>query len=287
MISPSINAHASASHQDRFEFGKNWQRFLLSVNEERILDAEDSLRGALARENLQQKTFLDVGCGSGLFSLAARRLGAVVTSFDYDLESVACAQQLKKTFFSSDTDWRIERGSVLDQSYLRQLGTFDVVYSWGVLHHTGAMWEALHNMVPLVKSGGALFIAIYNDQGRKSDIWRFIKRAYNRTPENRRFLISWPIGASIWGGMTVVDLLQLRKPRVFSRVSTPRGMSFWTDMIDWVGGYPFEVASVNQIEQFYNQQGFCLEKLISCGRKLGCNEFVFRSSPNANSGSQR
>jgi hypothetical protein len=155
-----------------------------------------------------------------------------------------------------------------------------------VLHHTGAMWEALENMVPLVKPGGKLFIAIYNDQGKKSGMWRFIKKMYNRTPENLRFLISWPIGAAIWGGRTALDLVRFRKPRVFYRNSSPRGMSFWTDIIDWVGGYPFEVASVNEIEQFYKQQGFSLQKLISCGRKLGCNEFVFRSSQAVSSLSQ-
>jgi 2-polyprenyl-3-methyl-5-hydroxy-6-metoxy-1,4-benzoquinol methylase len=263
--------------QERFAFGKNWQRFLENLDEERVVRAESSVRSALQIEDLQGKTFLDVGCGSGLFSLAARRLGARVASFDYDPDSVACARYLKNSFFSGDADWRIERGSALDQAYLRKLGRFDVVYSWGVLHHTGAMWEALENMVALVKPGGTLFIAIYNDQGKKSGIWRLIKKMYNRTPENLRSLISWPVGGAIWVGMTAVDLLRLHKPRALSSNSSPRGMSFWIDIIDWVGGYPFEVASVNQIEQFYKQRGFSLEKLISCGRKLGCNEFVFRN----------
>jgi len=235
----------------------------------------------LAIENLNQKTFLDVGCGSGLFSLAARRLGARVFSFDFDPQSVACALQLKNTFFPGDPDWQIERGSALDQSYLRNPGTFEMVYAWGVLHHTGAMWEALENMVPLVKPGGKLFIAIYNDQGKKSDIWRFVKRTYNRTPKNLRFLISWPIGISILSGMTLVDLCRLRKPRIASTVSSPRGMSLWIDIVDWVGGYPFEVASPNQIIDFYRRRGFCLDKLASCGRKLGCNEFVFTNCQEA------
>jgi SAM-dependent methyltransferase len=229
----------------------------------------------LAIEDFNQKTFLDVGCGSGLFSLAARRLGARVLSLDYDPQSVACAVQLKNTFSPGDPDWQIERGSALDQSYLRNQGTFDVVYAWGVLHHTGAMWEALENMVPLVKQGGKLFIAIYNDQGKKSDIWRFVKRTYNRTPKSLRFLILWPIGAALLSGVTLVDLYRLRKPRIASTVSAPRGMSLWIDFVDWVGGYPFEVASPNQIIDFYRRRGFCLDKLARCGRKLGCNEFVF------------
>jgi 2-polyprenyl-3-methyl-5-hydroxy-6-metoxy-1,4-benzoquinol methylase len=272
---PSITLGTTAALQERFEFGRNWQRFLRSLGEERILEAEASLRCMLAIEDFNQKTFLDVGCGSGLFSLSARRLGARVFSFDYDPQSVACTAQLKNTFFPGDPDWQIERGSALDQSFLRNLGTFDVVYAWGVLHHTGAMWEALESMVPLVKQGGKLFIAIYNDQGKKSDIWRFVKRTYNRTPKSLRFLILWPIGASLLSGMTLVDLCRLRKPRITSAVSSPRGMSLWIDIVDWVGGYPFEVASPNQIIDFYRRRGLSLDQLTSCGRKLGCNQFVF------------
>jgi 2-polyprenyl-3-methyl-5-hydroxy-6-metoxy-1,4-benzoquinol methylase len=270
-----MHAPSTTLPEERFEFGRNWQRYLRSLDEKRILEAENSLRNMLAIENLDQKAFLDVGCGSGLFSLAARRLGARVFSFDYDPQSVACALHLKNTFFPEDPDWQVERGSALEQSYLHNSGTFDVVYAWGVLHHTGAMWEALENMVPLVKQGGKLFIAIYNDQGVKSDIWRFVKRVYNRTPKILRFLISWPIGIAILSGMTLVDLCRIRKPRIASAVTSPRGMALWVDIVDWVGGYPFEVASPNQIIDFYRSRGFCLDKLASCGRKLGCNQFVF------------
>lgn len=281
MSIPSTTVGTIVAHEERFEFGRNWQRFLRHLDEDRILEAEVSLRGMLAIEEFKQKTFLDVGSGSGLFSLAARRLGATVFSFDYDPQSVACTLQLKNTFSPGDPDWQIERGSALDRPYLHNRGTFDVVYSWGVLHHTGAMWDALENMVPLVKQGGKLFIAIYNDQGKKSDIWRFVKRTYNRTPKSLRFLILWPIGAFLLGGITLVDLCRLRKPRIVSVVSSPRGMSLWIDIVDWVGGYPFEVASPDRIVEFYRRRGFALDKLASCGRKLGCNQFVFTKSQEA------
>ena len=136
--------------------------------------------------DLRERTFLDIGCGSGLFSLAARRLGASVHSFDFDEQSVACARELKRRYFPDDPDWRIEAGSVLDAAYMKGLGEFDVVYSWGVLHHTGAMWVALEQAIGRVASGGGkLFIAIYADQGWKSRAWWFVKLFYNRLP---RFL---------------------------------------------------------------------------------------------------
>lgn len=262
---------------ERFAFGRNWQKFLRSLTEDRILQADKSIRELLETENFDQKTFLDVGSGSGLFSLAARRLGASVFSFDYDQESVACTARLKDAFFPDDNNWRIECGSALDKEFLRAAGTFDVVYSWGVLHHTGAMWKALENMTHLVKKGGSLVIAIYNDQGRKSDMWRFIKRKYNQTPARLRFLILCPIGASLLLAMTVADLCRLHKPRIIADHSGSRGMSIWTDIVDWVGGYPFEVASRSEIIDFYEQRGFRLEKMVSCGRKLGCNQFVLKA----------
>src|SRR6476620_8267566 len=142
---------------NRFAFGRNWRRFLSVVDDDRIAIAQKALQGMLETNRLDGLRFLDVGCGSGVFSLAATRLGASVHSFDYDPQSVACATMLKKRF-AADREWVIEEGSVLDATYLHGLGQFDVVYAWGVLHHTGSMWSALENVAPLVKARGALFI---------------------------------------------------------------------------------------------------------------------------------
>jgi 2-polyprenyl-3-methyl-5-hydroxy-6-metoxy-1,4-benzoquinol methylase len=174
-----MSAHAQElSRGERFQFGANWARFLELLNDDRIAQAERSLRSMLGVEDLNGKTFLDVGSGSGLFSLAARRLGAKVHSFDYDPQSVACTRELKRRYFDNDAQWLVEEASALDPAYLSTLGTFDIVYSWGVLHHTGAMWQALGNVEPLVAQPGRLFIAIYNDQGRASVMWARIKRLY-------------------------------------------------------------------------------------------------------------
>ena len=163
---------------ERFDFGFNWTRFLTQLNDKRISDAERSLSKMLGVTNLKEKTFLDVGSGSGLFSLAARRLGAKVHSFDYDAQSVACTEELRRRYFFEDRNWTVERGSVLDAEYLSSLGQYDVVYSWGVLHHTGNMWKALDNVVLSVKSEGVLFIAIYNDQSWISSYWARIKKIF-------------------------------------------------------------------------------------------------------------
>ena len=88
----------------------------------------------------------------------ARRLGATVTSFDYDPQSVACTRELRRRYFPDDAAWTVTEGSVLDRAFVDGLGTFDIVYSWGVLHHTGAMWDAIGLAAERVAPGGQFFI---------------------------------------------------------------------------------------------------------------------------------
>jgi len=263
---------------DRFAFGENWARFLTRLDGARIAQAEHSLAARLGPDHLAGKTFLDIGSGSGLFSLAARRLGARVHSFDYDPSSVGCARELKNRYRPGDAEWTIQQGSVLDAAYLRSLGQFDIVYSWGVLHHTGDMWKALENAATLVAPGGFLFIAIYNDQGNTSKRWKKVKILYNRLPRGFRFLVVVPSFLVLNYHHIIKDFLRLRPFRTLRNYGRDRGMSFWRDHIDWVGGYPFEVATPRQIFEFHKARGFSLSWLDTCGGALGCNEFVFQRS---------
>jgi 2-polyprenyl-6-hydroxyphenyl methylase/3-demethylubiquinone-9 3-methyltransferase len=200
-------------------------------------------------------------------SLAARRLGARVHCFDFDPGSVGCAQYLRREYDGDSPDWRIEQGSILDAAYVARLGVHNVVYSWGVLHRTGNMHQAFENVARLVAPGGSLFISIYNDQGWKSRYWRVVKRIYNGGALMRWLVIAWhaPLLAR-WYAI-----------RVSSGTLEPeRGMSIWTDIKDWLGGYPFEVAKPAEVIAFFAQRGFELVRAKDVGRGSGCNEFVFR-----------
>jgi 2-polyprenyl-6-hydroxyphenyl methylase/3-demethylubiquinone-9 3-methyltransferase len=264
--------------KERFEFGKNWERFLKVLDETRIVEAEKSLKKMLETEDLKNRRFLDVGSGSGLFSLAARRLGAEVHSFDYDPLSVACTEELKRRYFPNDTRWTIGQGSVLDTTYLNSLGKYDIVYSWGVLHHTGNMWEAMGNVALLVKTNGKFYIAIYNDQGLFSQVWTSIKRFYNHSPTPMRLCLVLFIGAIFEIRAALVQILQFKNPLPFKRWADKkksRGMSVWYDLVDWVGGYPFQVAKPEEVFEFYRKRGFVLTRLKTCRGGLGCNEYVF------------
>lgn len=274
----ALQHEAEIASGERFEFGKNWAAFLAVLDEERISKAEDSLREMLGCEDLSDKTFLDIGSGSGLFSLAARRLGARVHSFDFDSNSFACTQELRNRYFPNDPNWRVEQGSALDADYIRSLGKFDVVYSWGVLHHTGQMWKALENAVIPTTDGGKLFIAIYNDTGSQARRWHWIKKTYCRLPRSLKtpFAIVAILPDEIRQlANSIFALKPMNYIRSWTQYKNGRGMNRWHDIVDWVGGFPYEVATVDEVFDFYSAKGFTLTKVRSGGVGLGCNEFVF------------
>jgi 2-polyprenyl-6-hydroxyphenyl methylase/3-demethylubiquinone-9 3-methyltransferase len=274
----------------RFGFGANWLRFLETIDESRVAAAMASLCRQLRVDSLRGLRFLDVGCGSGLFSLAAHRLGASVHSFDLDPQSVACTGELKQRFAPAAADWTIESGSALDDTYLSQLARADVVYAWGVLHHTGEMWRGIDRVADRVSPGGRLWLALYNDQGSITPRWVAVKRLYQRLPPVLGTLLCLVVAGVLFahrlcGTVTTSLVLMLtgHSPLTPFRTLTqrlvapdPRGMSRWHDLVDWVGGWPFEVARPEEVVNFLQERGFVLEGLKTVGGKLGCNEYLFR-----------
>jgi len=268
----------------RFSFGSNWDKFSNKIDEERIKSSENSLKLLLKENNLRNKRFLDLGCGSGLSSLVALNLGAEVVAFDFDEKSVETTKKIIAKYQPSKVDTTpVYQGSVLDEQYMNSLGIFDIVYAWGVLHHTGDMWQAIRIASEAVAPGGRFALAIYNDQGGSSVRWRAIKKAYIKGSRLRKSFLVGLIGFFFEVRAFLVRVIKFQNPMPISdwtERKANRGMSVFHDLIDWVGGYPFEVAKPEELLEFLVERGFVLHHLKTCGGGHGCNEYLFIRSSN-------
>ena len=262
----------------RFEFGANWMRFLKVLNDDRINEAKKSMTGFMKLKDLKGKTFIDIGCGSGLFSYAAYLLKAKeITSIDIDPFSVKCAEPLHKKA-KSPKNWKIAQASILDKKYISALGQYDIVYSWGVLHHTGRMYESIKIASGLVKKDGLFYITIYNRSERifGSRFWLKIKRIYNSSPQTGKIILE----TLLMTKYILVDIVRLRNPITqIKDYKKKRGMSWRRDIADWLGGYPYESANVEEIFKFIKKEQPRLQLInIKTVESLACNWYLFKKT---------
>jgi SAM-dependent methyltransferase len=251
--------------ENHFEFGENWKSFSENLTEDRIQDAELSITGLIEADRMRGKSFLDIGCGSGLFAIAAARLGAsTVIGLDVDPESVLTSRQNSQRWLPEQSI-RFKLLSVLDDAEMSQLPIVDIVYAWGSLHHTGNMRKAIHNAAGRVKPGGLFVIAIYN-RHITSPLWLIIKRFYNSLGTNGRKVMVFTMTPVI----ALAKFLATRKNPFQPR----RGMDMKHNVIDWVGGYPYSYGSIAEISSLLIGEGFTVEKTIPANVPTGCNEFM-------------
>ena len=266
----------------RFDFGSNWRRFLGSLTPERIEVAERSLQDAFGCESLAGRRFLDVGCGSGLFSLAASRLGADVHSFDFNPVSVACAETLRERYPPRGA-WTIEQGDALSPDYMASLEPADIVYSWGVLHHTGDQWSALRNVLLPLAPGGLLYLALYRRKGWKTPVWSLVKRAYCSGPLGQALVLGTFVPGIVVHG-ALADALT--RPRVsptrrYRDYYRERGMSPVWDWVDWLGGHPYETSTPAEVIAHYERAGLQLVGCRLVESSMGNHEYLFTADASA------
>jgi len=240
----------------RFAFGENWRSFLEQLDEERIERAEAELCDRFGRERIEGARLLDAGCGSGLFSLAAHRLGAAhVTSIDYDADSVSCCRELRNRTDGSGVGWTVLQGDLLDDEFVTGLGRFDLVYCWGVAHHTGSMWEAIDNVCGATAPGGRLCMGIYNEAHtgiETSGRALRMKQLYQYLPPRlqKGMVLGYGVGVMLYRTLRSREL-----PDQWVESYHERGMSYWHDIRDWVGGYPFEFATPEAVVKHVTSSG--------------------------------
>lgn len=259
-----------------FAFGKNWASYAKAIDPDRIEQAKTSLARLLKPTELEGARFLDIGCGSGLSSLAALRLGArEIIALDIDPDSVATAQQVLANH-APEGGWSADVATVFDLSPERQ-GRFDVVYSWGVLHHTGAMHEAIKKAAAMVGEHGIFAFALY----RKTPMcgfWTLEKRWYSHAETRKQ-----QVARRLYTYLLKSRLrLSGQDPTTYiHNYRSQRGMNFEHDVHDWLGGYPYESITPSEVRRTMGELGFTEVRSVTerAGIGLfgsGCDEFVFR-----------
>lgn len=265
-------AASRSGEQIDFSFGKNWLAYVSGLEERHIAAAQRSFVESTGLTSLAGYTFLDAGCGSGLSSLVAFRLNAEnVVSFDIDPLSVACTERLRSRFAQNIARWEVQTHSLLAPHLPLKITPADVVCCWGVAHHTGSMWEAIDHVAGCVAENGILLLAIYN-RTKHSGTWLTIKRIYTWAPAPIKRLSLLGFHARTFTSL----MLHGRNPRRFLQQHVKnRGMSYFRDVEDWLGGLPYEYASVDEVSSFLAPKGFDLIR-VNHAASHGCNEFVFQ-----------
>jgi 2-polyprenyl-3-methyl-5-hydroxy-6-metoxy-1,4-benzoquinol methylase len=264
-----------------FAFGENWSNYAQSVSVDHLAHAANDLRSLLSESAFKGKRFCDIGCGSGIHSVAAAQMGAHVTAIDIDVNSTNTALGLARRFKVEESVC-VSNDSIFDHSL--PLHSFDIVYSWGVLHHTGDMWRAIDLAIDLVSEelGSKFVIALYR-KTRLCGIWRVEKQIYSRSPA----LVQGIVRAFYVLFFDAVNVLRRKNPLTYRReYKKKRGMSFAHDVHDWLGGYPYESVKDDEVKNFFSERGFVLEKaVLRCPNKTpiglfssGCDEYIFTRS---------
>lgn len=271
-MSPSENQQVEVPLDKRFGFGKNWTKFIeTKYNEERVNSSIDVFCEFTGLSDLSGKSFIDVGCGSGLHSVAASRLKAKsIFSFDFDPHAVKITKLLRGRELVKD-QWQVEQGSILNKDYLQKLSKYDFVYSWGVLHHTGAVWDAISNTCELVKKDGQMYLALYSlDVQPRAKFWLDVKQKYVKAGKLKRlYMEQWYFFKFVYNSNPRLHL----KGRLAKGPKRARGMDLLTDVRDWLGGWPMEFVYDQEVIDFVEEKGFALTNI---DKGKACTEFLFK-----------
>jgi SAM-dependent methyltransferase len=264
---------AGAAAPMAFDFGRNWSQFVdQHFSPQRVAIASRHLLDFLRIPDLTGRDFLDIGCGSGIHSLAAWQAGARrVVSFDINPASVDTTRRLHR-WAGQPGNWTIAQGSILDPGFVSGLGRADIVYSWCVLHHTGALWDAVTAAASTLADDGVFYLALYSKDvyiDPPHEYWLDVKQRYNRAGRWRRRIMEWHYA---WRYTIRPALRAGQNPWRALASTQSRGMAYWSDVRDWLGGWPMEFASIAETKAHCRRLGL---DLLHLRAGEGNTEYLF------------
>ena len=256
-----------------FKFGENWKNFSNLIDNNRLKEAVTSLKKLTNKKSLNNLSFLDIGCGSGLSSLAAIQLNCKkIYAIDQDEQSIKTTKKvLQKSRFKKV---KVEKKDLFT---LNEKEKFNIVYSWGVLHHTGNMLEAIKKSTKMVSKNGILILALYK-KTKLCNLWKIEKYIYKSSPKVIQNFIK-----NLF--IFLFKLAMILKRKNFSNYindyKTKRGMDFYHDVHDWLGGYPYESISIEEISKIMDKFGYKMIRSFQVKKQIGffgtgCDEYVFK-----------
>lgn len=250
--------------ENHFDFGKNWREYSQKINEDRLRIAELSLTKFFHKEGIKGKTFIDIGCGSGLFSIAALRQGCKnLLAIDIDPICVSITKNNIKKYWN-EPNWHCKVKSVFDLDK-NEIGEFDLVYSWGVLHHTGSMLEAIESASQLIDKEGKMLLGLYQ-KTILCPFWVLEKKIYHRSSSSTQKMIR----ELFYKLFSFLSLFQYRHiNKIIHKHKQKRGMDYFCDLHDWLGGYPYESISPKSFNDFISTIGLKIQKQSICNEGFG------------------
>jgi ubiquinone/menaquinone biosynthesis C-methylase UbiE len=231
-------------------YGKLWDKY---ETDEYIKEAYRIIESRFKNNEfdlsvLKGKTILDMGCGSGRYTIALTKTGAEkVYGIDLGKESIRKAALIAEK--SGIRNIEFDVGSVLDLPYEDNL--FDFIYSNGVLHHTENLEQGINELYRTLKPGGESFLYLYADGGIFWYSRKKMPRVMKKIPQSYT--------------MAILDLLGM-----------PNNRFIFCD--NWY--VPIERhISKDYLENYLKEVGFTLFKKIISGRATDLDSIIASDSP--------
>jgi ubiquinone/menaquinone biosynthesis C-methylase UbiE len=217
-----------------------------------------------AAEEVQGKSILDAGCGTGIFSIIFANKGAdQVTGIDISEGSLHTAQSLKEKFGLKNAEF--EKQDMLALPFPDR--SFDIVWAWGTVHHTTDPFKAIDELIRVLKPSGSILLAIYK-RTRLTFIHEIIRKILVRTPRK-----TWKVLAKILA-IFLSPVIFLLKKREKSR----KGEKLEELIIDWYFVPIRHYYKPGEIKNYLEERGFSVEKFLpASGRFDSTSNFIFKA----------